>query len=101
MPIGTPTQKMAFQCHSERKPPINNPRNDPATAATMLTPERHAALVGGERVGQDRRGGRHQHRSAHTLEHAPTISHSAPPPRWNGSNDSAIAATVKTMKPRL
>ena len=29
------------------------------------------------------------------------ISHIAPPPRWNGSNDNAIAATVKTAKPRL
>ena len=38
MPIGTPTQKIAFQCHSERKPPMSRPRNDPATAATMLTP---------------------------------------------------------------
>ena len=29
------------------------------------------------------------------------ISHIAPPPRWNGSNDSATAATVNTTKPRL
>jgi hypothetical protein len=29
------------------------------------------------------------------------ISHSAPGPKWNGSNDSAIAAMVKTANPRL
>ncbi len=37
-PIGTPTQKIACQCHSDSTPPISRPRNDPATAATMLTP---------------------------------------------------------------
>ena len=33
--------------------------------------ERHAALVGGERVGEDRRRRRHQHRAADALDHAP------------------------------
>ncbi|SKU40316.1 Uncharacterised protein [Mycobacteroides abscessus subsp. abscessus] len=33
-PSGTPTQKMALQSHSESTPPINSPRNEPATAAT-------------------------------------------------------------------
>ncbi len=37
-PIGTPTQKMARQSNSESTPPISRPRNEPATAATMLTP---------------------------------------------------------------
>ena len=37
-PIGTPTQKIACQCHSESTPPMSRPRNDPATAATMFTP---------------------------------------------------------------
>ena len=38
MPIGTPTQKMARQSHCDSTPPISRPRNEPATAATMLTP---------------------------------------------------------------
>ncbi len=29
------------------------------------------------------------------------ISHTAPPPSWNGSKDSATAATVNTTNPRL
>jgi hypothetical protein len=57
MPIGTPTQKIAFQFHSDRNPPMSRPRNEPAT--------------GGERVGQDRRRRRHQHRAADALHHPP------------------------------
>ena len=101
MPIGTPTQKMAFQCHSDRKPPISRPRNEPATAATMLTPSAMPRWLAGNasvRIADD-----------DAISIAPPmpwitrqpISHRAPPPRWNGSKDSATAATVKTTKPQL
>ena len=101
MPIGTPTQNTACQCHSERKPPMSRPRNDPATAATMLTPSAMPRWLAGKasvRIADD-----------DAISMAPpmpwitrqAISQTAPPPRWNGSNDSAIAARVKTTKPRL
>ena len=38
IPSGTPTQKIACQLISASTPPMRSPRNDPATAATMLTP---------------------------------------------------------------
>ena len=100
-PIGTPTQKIAFQCHSESTPPISRPRKDPATAATMFTPSAMPRWFDGNasvRIAAD-----------DAISIAPPtpcttrqpISHSAPLSRWNGSKDSAIAANVKTAKPML
>ena len=84
IPIGTPTQKMAFQCHSERKPPINSPRKRARDGGHHVDPKRHAALVGGERVGQDRRRRRHQHRAAHALNHAPADQPQRPAAHMEG-----------------
>ena len=46
-PIGTPTQKMDCQWNSESTPPISRPRNEPATAATILTPSAMPRWVAG------------------------------------------------------
>ncbi len=101
MPIGTPTQKMACQWISESTPPISRPRNEPATAATMLTPSAMPRWLEGNasvRIAED-----------DDISIAPPtpwitrqpISQIAPPSRWNGSKDSAMAARVKTTKPML
>ena len=57
---------------------MTRPMNDPAMAATWLTPEGEAALVGGEGVGEDRAGVGHQHGAADALETRIAISHRAP-----------------------
>ncbi len=101
MPIGTPTQKIAFQCHSDRKPPISRPRKEPATAATMLTPSAMPRWLAGNasvRMAEDDDISIAPPMPC-TTRHA--ISQIAPPSSWNGSNDNATAATVKTAKPRL
>ena len=101
MPIGTPTQKIAFQCHSDRKPPISRPRNEPATAATMFTPSAIPRWLAGNasvRMADDDDISIAPP-TPWTTRHA--MSHTAPPPSWNGSNDSAMAATVNTAKPML
>ena len=101
MPIGTPTQKIARQSHSESTPPISRPRNDPATAATMFTPSAMPRWLDGNasvRIAPD-----------DAISIAPPmpwitrqpISHNAPASSSNGSKDSAIAAAVKTTNPRL
>ncbi len=80
---------------------MSRPRNEPATAATMFTPSAMPRWFDGNasvRIADD-----------DAISIAPPtpcttrqpISHSAPPPRWNGSKDSAMAARVKTTKPRL
>ena len=99
--MGTPTQKIARQSHSESTPPISRPRNDPATAATMFTPSAIPRWFEGNasvRIAPD-----------DAISIAPPIpwitrqpiSHNAPASRSNGSKDSAIAAAVKTTNPRL
>lgn len=100
-PTGTPTQKIARQSHSESSPPNSRPRNEPATAATMLKPSAMPRWLLGNasvRMAAD-----------NAIRMAPPtpwttrqpISHTAPPVSGNGSNDSAIAATVNTAKPAL
>ncbi len=101
MPIGTPTQKIAFQCHSDRKPPMSRPRKEPATAATMLTPSAIPRWLAGNasvRIADDEDISMAPPTPCTTRQ---AISQIAPPERSNGSNDSATAATVKTANPRL
>src|SRR5262245_5821824 len=99
-PIGTPTQKIARQSHSDSAPPINRPRNDPATAATMFTPSAIPRWFDGNasvRIAAD-----------DAINIAPPtpwttrqpISQAAPPPSWNASNDNATAASLNTAKPQ-
>lgn len=101
MPTGTPTQKIARQSHSESTPPISRPRNDPATAETMLVPSAMPRWLAGNasvRIADDDAMSIAPPTPCTTRQ---AISHTAPPPTWNGSTDSATAATVKTTKPML
>jgi len=101
MPIGTPTQKMACQWIPASTPPISRPRNEPATAATMLTPRAMPRWLAGNasvRMADDE-----------DMSMAPPtpwttrqpISQIAPPSSWKGSKDSATAARVNTTNPML
>jgi hypothetical protein len=101
MPIGTPTQKIARQSHSDNTPPMSRPRNDPATAATMFTPSAIPRWLAGNasvRIADDD-AINIAPPTPWTTRHA--ISHSAPASRCNGSKDNAIADSVNTTKPML
>ena len=72
-----------------------------AEPGDLVDAEREAALVRRKRVGKDCSRICGQHRPAERLQHAPPISHSAPAPPLNGSNDNRIDANVNTAKPAL
>ena len=99
--IGTLTQNTARQSHSASRPPITRPRNEPATAATLLMPSAMPRWCAGNasvRIAVE---------LAKIIAPPtpwttrPTISHIAPAPWSSGSSDSATDAAAKTRKPRL
>ena len=54
-PTGTEIRNTSRQSIGASRPPSTRPTNMPLTPTMLLMPERHAALVGGKRVGDDRR----------------------------------------------
>ncbi len=101
MPIGTFTQKTERQSHSASTPPSTRPMNEPAMPATMLTPSAMPRCAAGNTsvmIAAE---------LAISIEPPiawitrQPISHSAPCPPLNGSNDSRIEQTVNTAKPAL
>ncbi len=100
-PNGTLTQNTARQSISASRPPATRPRNCPASAAIWLTP---SAMP---RCSRGKASVRIAAEFAVSMD-PPTactirqpISHSAPAPAWNGSNDSATEAALKITKPML
>ena len=80
----------------------DEPDERPREAGDDVDAERHAALVGGEGVGDDRRRVRHEHRAAHGLHHAEDDDvQRGRGPGAPGVSESATAASVKTTKPAL
>ena len=100
-PIGTFTQNTARQSQAASSPPSSSPMNWPEIPAIWLMPSAMPRLLAGKasvRIAAE---------LAISID-PPTawisrqpISHSAPPPPYSGSSDSAIEASVKTTKPRL
>ncbi len=69
-PTGTEIRNTSRQSIGASRPPSTSPTNMPLTPTMLLMPERHAALVGGERVGDDRRRVGQQERRADPLHDA-------------------------------
>jgi hypothetical protein len=76
-------------------------RDGPATGEPRVrirnSPRRNIGDAGLE----DAERHQQQHGAADGLHDRRPTGHSAPPPAWNGSNDSATEATLNTTKPRL
>ena len=92
-PTGTLTQKTSRQSMAASIPPSTRPMNEPAMAAIMLMPERHAALVRGEGVGQDGGGVGHQEAPPTPWITRKTISSMAPAGPVLHVSDSRIEAS--------
>ena len=100
-PNGTLTQKTARQCHSDSTPPRIRPMNEPAIAATMLTPSAVPRWLAGNasvRIAVE---------LANSIapptpwtRRQPMIQ-SAPPEPSSGSIASSTELRKKTRKPRL
>ena len=100
-PTGTLTQNTARQSISASSPPATRPRNIPASAVIWLTPKAIPRWCTGNasvRIAAEFAVSIAPPTACTTRQ---PISHSAPPPAWNGSKDSAIEATLNTTNPTL
>ena len=100
-PNGTLTQNTARQCHSESTPPRIRPMNEPAMAATMLTPSavpRWLAANASVRIAVELANSMAP--PTPWTNRQPMIQ-SAPPAPSSGSMASSTELTRKTTKPRL
>ena len=70
-PTGTFTQNTARQSHAASSPPGDQTDELPGERGDLVDAEREAALVGRERVGEDRGRVRGEHRSADGLQQPP------------------------------
>src|SRR5689334_6872569 len=101
MPIGTLTQKTERQSHSASMPPSTRPMNEPAMPATMLTPSAMPRWAAGNTSVMIA--------AELAISMEPPIawitrqpmSHNAPRPPENGSNDSMTEQTANTANPAL
>ena len=94
-PTGTEMRNTSRQSIGARMPPSTSPMNDAADADDVVDAERHAALVGGERVGDDRGGVGEQAGAADALDDAgSTIRYIAPARPFSQSIASSSDAAV-------
>lgn len=101
MPNGTLTQNTARQSSSASSPPATSPRNCPASAVIWLTPKAVPRCSRGKasvRIAAEFAVSIAPPTACTTRQ---PISHSAPPPARNGSNDNATEATLKITNPTL
>ena len=101
-PNGTETRKTSRQSIGPRIPPTTSPMNEPADGRHLVQAQGQAALVGGERVGQDGAGVGHQHRAADALQDP----HRDQPPGGRGAvhpghRQQRPRTRANTAKPRL
>ena len=68
-PTGTLITNTSRQSYRASSPPAISPTNVPASPTTWFSPSARPALLLGERVREERRGVRHQHRAAERLQH--------------------------------
>ena len=70
IPNGTDTRNTSRQATGASTPPSTRPMNEPRDRGDHVDPERKAALIGAEGVGQDGRRVGHQKRRADPLHDA-------------------------------
>ena len=100
-PTGTLIQNTARQSIAASSPPATRPMNWPASPAIWLVPSAKPRRWAGNasvRIAAEFAISMDPPTACSTRQ---PISHIAPPPARNGSNDSRIEAIVNTTKPAL